>query len=71
MIQTTKRSMRLTALSILGGKLYSLYDCKKFDQPFFRSRCARTTTRKDFRINGSRNYKPWQYARYKTIKALA
>jgi len=71
MIQTIKRSMRLTALSELGGKLYSLYDCKRFDQRFYRSRGSRTVTKKDFRCNGSKNFRPWQYAKIKTIKAVA
>jgi|WetSurMetagenome_2_1015567.scaffolds.fasta_scaffold68291_1 hypothetical protein len=67
MIHTTKMSMRLTALSSLGGSLYSLYDSKRFDQPFYRSRGSRTVTKKDFRCNGSKNFRPWQYAKIKSV----
>lgn len=59
-MEPVKMSMRKTALTVFGGNLYSMYDVKRFENRFFRSRYASTTTRKDYRVNGSCNYRPWQ-----------
>lgn len=53
-------SMRKSALTVFGGTLANLYDLHGSDSDWYRSRVAGHSTRKDFRINGRRNYKPWQ-----------
>jgi len=53
-------SMRKSALTIYGGTLESLYDLHGSDDPKHRSRNAHHYTHKDFRINGQRDYRPWQ-----------
>lgn len=62
----TKVSMRLSALSLYGGSLYNLYKSRRLNHRFNRSRDAEHACRKDFRHNGSRNYRPWQYASVRT-----
>lgn len=54
-------SMRKGALKAFGGTLKSLYEFHGHDNPMYRSRMRRHYTRKDFRVNGQRNYKPWQF----------
>jgi hypothetical protein len=56
-------SMRKGALKAFGGTLSNLYKSKHLDNPMYRSRMRRHYTRKDFRVNGQRNYKPWQFNR--------
>jgi hypothetical protein len=58
-----KVSMRKSSLVGFnaGGELKSMYEVKRFDYRFFRSRHAYTVTRKDFRVNGSHIYRPWQF----------
>ena len=59
MQSTIKISMRKTALKFYGGKLSSLFTSRNFDN-ISRSRNAGTITKKDFRINSSKDFKPWQ-----------
>jgi len=55
-------------LKAFGGPVDSTYDAS-FDKDEGRtSRHARHTCRKDFRINGSRNYRTWQFTSINTIK---
>jgi hypothetical protein len=70
-IPAGKISMRLSALREFGGDLRNQYDSPRFDQPkWWRSRMenGHRRTRKDFRINGNHDYKPWQYISPSTIK---
>jgi hypothetical protein len=53
-------SMRKSALTVFGGTLPNLYNLHGSDSYRHRSRIAGHSTHKDFRINGQRNYKPWQ-----------
>ena len=48
----TKVSNRISRL--LTGEVDSLYRSKRFDQKYYRSRSASTTTKKDFRVNGTK-----------------
>jgi hypothetical protein len=67
-----KISMRLSALSIYGGSLSNLNKSHRLDHECIqghRSRLAGTACRKDFRTNGHRNYRPWQFASVRSIKA--
>ena len=61
-------SMRKSALKIYGGTLKSLYELHEHDNPMHRSRMRHHYTRKDFRVNGQRNYRPWQFQ--KKIESL-
>lgn len=57
-----KRSVRITALKEYGGMLYNLWDSPRLNSlGFKKSRIGSRSTRKDFRINSQKNYKPWQY----------
>ena len=49
-------------------ELYSLYRSKRFDQKYYRSRSASTTTKKDFRVNGTKYYRPWQFYQSRRMK---
>lgn len=61
-------SMRKSALKIYGGTLKSLYELHGHDNPMYRSRMRHHYTQKDFRVNGQRNYRPWQFQ--KKIESL-
>ena len=54
-------SSRRALLKNNGGDFDNLYKIHRFDQKYHRSRGAETQTKKDFRGNGRKNYKPWQY----------
>jgi hypothetical protein len=54
-------SMRKGALRIFGGTLDSLSKSRHFDDRFYRSRMRHHRTRKDFRVNGRHDYRPWQF----------
>jgi hypothetical protein len=60
-----KISMRRSMLKIYGGCIDNVWTdtVGHLEQIFKRSRNAGTVTRKDFRINSRKNYKPWQYER--------
>jgi len=63
-IYPIKLSMRLSILKTFGGPLKNQYDSWRLDHlccKCHHSRYAGKTTKKDFRINGTKNYKPWQY----------
>lgn len=54
-------SSRLCTLVINGGDLNNLYDSPRFEQRNNRSRNASNITKKDFRINCKKVYRPWQF----------
>jgi hypothetical protein len=54
-------SSHRSILTVNGGTLPTLYNMRdRHDDPYYRSRCAPKRTKKDFRINGRRDYRPWQ-----------
>lgn len=56
----TSLSSHRSILTVNGGTLPTLYNMHaRHDDPFYRSRNARRITRKDFQINGRREYRPW------------
>ena len=65
----TKISMRLSCTKAFGGDIEDLWDVYRFEGGI-RSRNAATQCKKDFRANSSRNYRPWQNAKVRSIKDL-
>jgi hypothetical protein len=63
-------SNRKGTLKPFGGPLKNLYNLHAYDDPNHRSRMATCYTRKDFRINGHRNYRPWRQQQIKSIKQM-
>jgi hypothetical protein len=61
---------RKAILKAYGGPVDSLYDSSFDDHEAKSSRNARHACRKDFRINGSRNYRAWQFHSIITIKGV-
>ena len=64
MVFESKISMRKSALRDFGGSLRNMYFVPRFEQQCTRgnrSRDAGTICRKDFRVNGNRNYRPWRF----------
>jgi hypothetical protein len=51
---------RIGALKPFGGTLKTMYDLFKGSRRLHYSRSARHYTKKDFRINGRRDYRPWR-----------
>lgn len=55
-------SMHASLLTDFGGKLHSLYDMAHDPYEGYKARQYRGhSTRKDFKVNSSRNFKPWQF----------
>jgi len=61
-------SCRISLLKDFGGPLHNLYDSRRFDNHYSRSRLGHNHTKKDFKINHRKDYKPWQY-QTKTMEA--
>jgi hypothetical protein len=63
-------SSHMATLKAFGGPVDSLYDSSFDDYEGKPSRKARHACRKDFRINGRRNYRTWQFSSVGTIKGV-
>lgn len=63
-------SSRMAILKAFGGTVKGLYDASFDHNEGKPSRDARHACRKDFRTNGSRNYRIWQFHSIKSIKGV-